>query len=116
MTERSNRSDGIGAPLPRREDLRLLTGRGCYASDNFPDGLCHAVMVRSPHAHAEIRSINTKHARKAPGVLAVLTGADAAADGMGPIPHTPDWKGPPDAELRLPPGFKIYTTKKFSSI
>ncbi|PPR62756.1 MAG: 6-hydroxypseudooxynicotine dehydrogenase complex subunit gamma [Alphaproteobacteria bacterium MarineAlpha4_Bin2] len=111
MTGRSNRSDGIGAPLRRREDVRLLTGRGFYSSDNFPDGLCHAVMVRSPHAHAEIRSINTKRAKEVPGVLAVLTGTDAIADGMGPIPHNPDWQGPPDAELRLPPEFEIYTTE-----
>ena len=104
------RADGIGAPLPREEDFRLLTGRGNYASDNFPDDLCHAVILRSPHAHARIRAIDTSKATAVPGVLAVLTGKDAAADAIGAIPHSPDWQGPPDAELRLPEGFDVYLT------
>ncbi|MBO88314.1 MAG: carbon monoxide dehydrogenase [Rickettsiales bacterium] len=104
------RTDGIGAPLPRKEDFRLLTGRGNYASDNFPDDLCHAVILRSPHAHARIRAIDTSKATAVPGVLAVLTGKDAAADAIGAIPHSPDWQGPPDAELRLPEGFDVYLT------
>lgn len=104
------RADGIGAPLPRVEDLRLLTGGGRYAADFIPDGLCHAALVRSPHAHARIVSIDGSAAAAMPGVLAVLTGADAAADGMGPIPHNPDWAGPPDAELRLPEGFEVTLT------
>ncbi|MEE2688082.1 MAG: xanthine dehydrogenase family protein molybdopterin-binding subunit [Pseudomonadota bacterium] len=114
MTKRPNRPDGIGAPLRRKEDTRLLTGRGNYASDNFPNNVCHAVMVRSPHAHAKIRSISINRAKSAAGVLAVLTGADAAADGMGAIPHNPDWQGAPDAELRLPPGFEIYITENLA--
>ena len=109
-THTPTRADGIGAPLPRTEDRRLLTGQGRYAGDVFPDGLCHAALVRSPHAHARIGAIDTSRAAALPGVLAVLTGADAAADGMGAIPHNPDWKGPPDVELRLPPGFEVYLT------
>ena len=54
-----HRPDGIGAPLPRAEDRRLLTGQGCYATDRFPANLCHAALVRSPHAHARIRAIDT---------------------------------------------------------
>ncbi len=104
------RPDGIGASLPRAEDRRLLTGQGCYATDRFPANLCHAVLVRSPHAHALIRAIDIARAAARPGVLAVLTGRDAAADGLGPIPHNPEWTGAPDVELRLPPGFDIYTT------
>ena len=104
------RADGIGAPLPRIEDLRLVTGKGNYASDNFPEDLCHAVILRSPHAHARIRAIDTSKATAVPGVLAVLTGKDAAADAIGAIPHSPDWQGPPDAELRLPEGFDVYLT------
>ena len=104
------RANGIGAPLPRTEDLRLVTGKGNYASDNFPDDLCHAVILRSPHAHARIRAIDTSKATAVPGVLAVLTGKDAAADAIGAIPHSPDWQGPPDAELRLPEGFDVYLT------
>jgi carbon-monoxide dehydrogenase large subunit len=68
-------------------------------------------MVRSPYAHAKIRAIDISRAAAAPGVLAVLTGADAAADGLGPMPHNPDWVGPPDATLRLPPGFEVFVTE-----
>ena len=105
-----NRLDGIGAPLPRKEDMRLVAGKGNYAGDNFPDNLCHAVILRSPHAHAHIRGIDVSAAKSAPGVLTVLTGKDASADGIGAIPHSPDWQGPPDAELRLPEGFEVYLT------
>lgn len=68
-------------------------------------------MVRSPHPHAKIRAIDTSLAMAVPGVIAVLTGADAAADGLGPIPHNPDWVGPPDATLRIPEGFDVYVTE-----
>lgn len=101
----------IGAAMPRVEDRRLLTGQGRYPSDLFPDGLCHAVVVRSPHAHADIGAIDSSAALAVPGVLAVLTGADAHADGLQPIPHSPDWQGPPDAELRLPDGFEVYVSE-----
>jgi carbon-monoxide dehydrogenase large subunit len=77
---------GIGRPVRRREDLRLLTGRGRYSDDlSLPDQ-AYAVMVRSPHAHALIRCIDTA-ARAAPGVLAVLTAEDARADGLKPLPN-----------------------------
>ena len=110
-TQNPANAEGIGASLPRTEDARLLTGQGQYANDFSPEGLCHAALVRSPHAHARIRSVDISSAMTQPGVLAVLTGADAMADGMGPIPHNPDWMGPPDAELRLPPGFEVFTTE-----
>ena len=100
----------IGKPRRRVEDRRLVTGRGRYASDFAPDGAAHAFVLRSPHAHARIRRIDAVRAAALPGVLAVLTGADAAADGMGPIPHNPDWTGPPDVELRLPEGFDVTVT------
>lgn len=109
MTQ-SYRPGGIGAPQIRTEDTRLVSGRGRYVSDFFPDGLCHAAVVRSPYAHARIRGIDTQAASAAPGVLAVLTGADALADGLQAIPHNPDWQGPPDAELRLPEGFEVFLT------
>jgi len=86
------------------------TGRGCYASDRFPSRLCHAALVRSPHPHARIRSIDTARAGSLPGVLAILTGRDAAMDGLGPIPHNPEWTGRPDAELRVPPDFEVFLT------
>ena len=108
-----HRPDGIGAPLRRSEDHRLLTGQGCYATDRFPASVCHAVLVRSPHAHARIKAIDTARAAALPGVLAVLTGADAAADGLGPIPHAPEWTGAPDVEMRIPAGFDVFTTRNY---
>ena len=76
----------IGQPVPRTEDPRLLRGHGRYVDDNNMINQAYAVMVRSPHAHAEIKSIDTGAALAMPGVLAVLTGADYAADGLGSIP------------------------------
>ncbi len=78
---------GIGTTVRRKEDLRLVTGRGCYSDDfDFPDQ-AYGAAVRSPHAHALIRGIDVAAARAMPGVLAVLTGADALADGLTRIPH-----------------------------
>jgi aerobic carbon-monoxide dehydrogenase large subunit len=92
-------SAGIGATVRRKEDLRLVTGRGTYSDDfNFP-GQAYAAMVRSPHAHARIRSIDTAEARAMPGVLAVLTGQDALADGLKRIPHLAAPGTPPDIVL-----------------
>jgi carbon-monoxide dehydrogenase large subunit len=78
---------GIGQPVRRREDLRLLTGNGRYSDDVNLPGQAYAVMVRSPHAHALIRAIDTTVALAAPGVLAVLTHADTVADGLNPLPN-----------------------------
>src|ERR1700756_3774737 len=87
LMQASSNNNGIGQPVRRREDFRLLTGKGCYSDDyNFP-GQAYAVMVRSPHAHALIRAIETSAAAAAPGVLAVLTGRDLLADGLQAIPH-----------------------------
>jgi carbon-monoxide dehydrogenase large subunit len=83
----------------RKEDRRLLTGAGCYSADCFAPDQVHAVVVRSPHAHAAIRSIDTLDALRMPGVHAVLTGADYAADGLKPLPHTPLPFSPPDISL-----------------
>ncbi|HYH21118.1 MAG TPA: xanthine dehydrogenase family protein molybdopterin-binding subunit [Azospirillum sp.] len=77
---------GIGASVRRREDQRFLTGRGTYTDDINRPHQTHAVMLRSPHAHARIRGIDTSAALKAPGVIAVLTGADMAADNVNGLP------------------------------
>ncbi|MBN8929381.1 MAG: hypothetical protein BGO51_02645 [Rhodospirillales bacterium 69-11] len=82
--------DGIGAAPKRREDARFLTGGGAYLDDLRFDGVVHAVFLRSPHAHAEIRALDVAAARAAPGVLAVLTAADAATDGLSPLRPTVD--------------------------
>ena len=78
----------IGQPLRRREDLKLLVGKGRYVDDvRLPDML-HMAILRSPHAHAEIRSVDLSAAKVAPGVRLVLSGK--ALDGkMGPI--VPNW-------------------------
>lgn len=76
---------GLGQPVPRTEDPRLLTGNGHYVDDFNQPGQAYAVVVRSPHAHADITAIHKADAAHMPGVLAVLTGDDYAADGMGQI-------------------------------
>jgi carbon-monoxide dehydrogenase large subunit len=73
---------GIGQPVRRFEDSRLLTGRGRYQDDVVLPRQAYAVFLRSPHAHALIRGIDAEAARRAAGVLAVYTGADYAADGL----------------------------------
>ena len=78
---------GIGTPTRRKEDLRLVTGHGRFVDDlNLPDQ-AYAVMIRSPHAHARIVAIDCEAAKRSPGVLAVLTGADVLADRLKPIPN-----------------------------
>jgi carbon-monoxide dehydrogenase large subunit len=76
----------IGDTPKRREDLRFLTGRGSYLDDLAFAGLTHAVVVRSPHAHALIERIRTETARATPGVLAVLTAEDVQAAGIARLP------------------------------
>src|SRR5437763_5672773 len=75
----------IGAPIPRREDARLLTGRGAFVDDLEIPGVLHAAMVRSPHAHARIKEIETTEARALEGVHAVITAAEAT-DLLAPWP------------------------------
>src|SRR5438128_9916690 len=90
---------GIGQPVRRREDLRLLTGNGRYSDDVNVPGQAYAVMVRSPHAHAVIRRIDASAARAMPGVLAVLTGEDVLADGLQPPPNLAN-SHPPDISVQ----------------
>ena len=78
-------SSRIGDSPKRREDQRFVTGHGAYLDDLAFDGLAHATVLRSPHAHAWIRAIDMTAAKAAPGVLAVLTAADAARDGLKPL-------------------------------
>ncbi|MBM3606927.1 MAG: xanthine dehydrogenase family protein molybdopterin-binding subunit, partial [Alphaproteobacteria bacterium] len=80
-------ANGIGASVRRKEDMRLLTGAGCFADDIQVRQPVHAVFVRSPHAHARIRKIDVSVAAAMPGVLAVWTGQDALKDGVKSIPH-----------------------------
>src|SRR5438132_861979 len=80
------RIDGIGASVKRREDVRLLTGQGRYAEDVDAPGQAYAAFVRSPHAHAEVISLDAKPALAIAGTLGVFAGRDLVADGVGPIP------------------------------
>ncbi|MGB6534972.1 MAG: xanthine dehydrogenase family protein molybdopterin-binding subunit [Xanthobacteraceae bacterium] len=91
---------GIGDAVRRKEDLRLVAGRGCYSDDYNVPGQVYAATVRSPHAHARILSIDVAAARSMPGVLAVLTGQDALADGLERIPHLAAPGTPPDIVLK----------------
>ncbi len=78
----------IGDAPKRREDARFVTGAGAYLDDIVFDGVAHAVVLRSPHAHARIDGIDIAAALAIPGVLAVLTAADAGADGLLPMRPT----------------------------
>ena len=77
---------GMGQSVSRKEDNRLVSGRGEYTDDNSLPGQAYSVVLRSPHAHARIAALETAQALSAPGVLAVLTAADATADGLGTQP------------------------------
>ena len=80
----------LGQAVPRTEDPRLLTGRGRYTDDFVLRRLAHAFVLRSPHAHARIRSVDTRAAQQMPGALAVLTGEDWTAEKFGaPRPIIP---------------------------
>jgi aerobic carbon-monoxide dehydrogenase large subunit len=94
---------GMGASVKRREDRRFLLGKGRYTDDISLPGQTWAVFVRSPYAHAAIRSIDASAARRAPGVLAVLTGDDVAADGLGGIPCGWLVKNKDDSPMVEPP-------------
>src|ERR1700688_883904 len=76
----------IGKSVPRFEDVRLVRGGGRYVDDIVLPGMAFGHVLRSPHAHARIRRIDTAKAKAAPGVLAVLIGADWAASGFGDLP------------------------------
>ena len=81
----------LGQAVPRTEDLRLLTGRGRYTDDFVLPRLAHAYVLRSPYAHARIRSIDIRAAQQMPGVLAVLTGEDWAAENS--VPRARSFRG-----------------------
>ena len=91
---------GVGQSARRKEDDALLRGRGRFQDDLALAGEVHACFVRSPHAHADIAALEAAEAEAAPGVLAVYTGADVAADGLGTLPCIAD----AFIELKLPDG------------
>lgn len=107
----------IGQSVPRKEDLRLLTGRGEFSDDFNLPGQAYAYILRSSHAHARIRGVRVDAARAASGVLAVLTGADYLFDGLSGLPN--DTAMPKDLPLKnrdgsppfSPPDYPLATDK-----
>src|SRR5262245_17026022 len=93
---------GIGQPVRRKEDARLLLGAGRFSDDVDLPRQAWAFVMRSVHAHARIKGIATERARARKGVLAVLTGADYKADGLKPIPPDASTTMPIEAQRRLP--------------
>ena len=98
----------VGQPLPRNEDQRLITGKGRFSDDFSLPGQVWAAMVRSPHPHARLVSIDKVAALKMPGVLAVYTGADCRADGLKAIPHNPVPSTKYDVRLRGPGDTEVF--------
>jgi aerobic carbon-monoxide dehydrogenase large subunit len=98
----------IGQPVRRREDQRLLTGKGRFSDDFNMAGQAYAVMVRSPYPHAQLRDLDVERARRIPGVLAVFSGGDCLADGLSPIPHSPVPSTRYDLKLTGPGGGPIF--------
>src|SRR5262245_17335918 len=104
---------GIGQPVRRKEDLRLLTGHGRFSDDfNLPEQ-AYAVIVRSPHAHARIRSIDSARAAAVPGVLVVLSGRELIGDGLRPIPHIPLVPHPAEIHPVNSDGSPIFTAPHY---
>src|ERR1700692_4166819 len=93
----------IGQSVTRREDPRLLRGAGRYFDDLKLADELHASIVRSPHAHAEIVSIDTRPALQMPGVHAVLTGHDYRTDALGSLPSMAPYKRRDGSPMYLPP-------------
>jgi aerobic carbon-monoxide dehydrogenase large subunit len=98
----------IGKPIPRKEDERLVAGRGLFSDDFSVEGQGYAVMLRSPHAHARVRGIDAVQAKAMPGVLGVFTGVDCLADGLAAIPHDPLPKTKYDMKLHAAGGGAVF--------
>ena len=96
----------IGAPLPRKEDLRFLTGHGRYVEDIEIPGALHACFVRSPHPHAKIKKIEVEEARRLPGVVAIYTGKDLA-QWTTPLRMAPPIEGLHPVEMTTLPVDKV---------
>ena len=93
---------GIGQPVRRREDLRLLTGQGRFIDDINLDKQVYGCVLRSTHAHAELRGVDVSAAKQVEGVIEVLTGADWTAEKLGPIPTRTPAKNSSGAPVPVP--------------
>jgi len=102
---------GIGQPVPRTEDPKLLRGQGRYTDDITLPGQLHAYVVRSPHAHGDLRGIDVAEARAMPGVLGIWTGADLNAAGYGTLNCIVPFKNRDGSEMRKPARHSFATDK-----
>ena len=93
----------LGQAVPRSEDPRLLRGGGRYVDDMALPDMLYGYVLRSPHAHAKILSIDTKAAQSAPGVQLVLTGADWESSGFGDLAVENGQKRPDGSPMYVPP-------------
>jgi aerobic carbon-monoxide dehydrogenase large subunit len=109
----TNSGSGIGQPVRRKEDLRLITGAGRFSDDYNLPGQVYACMVRSPHAHARIRGVYVEKALGVTGVLAVLTGREMIADGIKPIPHNVFVDHPAEQTLRNKDGSPVFVAPQY---
>jgi carbon-monoxide dehydrogenase large subunit len=99
--------EGIGAAVPRREDARFLMGQGRFVADLTFPGELYCAFVRSPHAHAKFRLVDARAARRAPGVVAVFTGADMEADGIGAMRSLWPLRMPDGRAMNEPPRWAL---------
>ncbi|HEX6978145.1 MAG TPA: xanthine dehydrogenase family protein molybdopterin-binding subunit [Alphaproteobacteria bacterium] len=102
---------GVGQPVRRIEDQRLLTGTGRYTDDINLPRQSYAYFVRSPHAHARIVRLDTSAARQAPGVVGIITGADLKAAGLGSIPCMVPLRNRDRTKMTMPPRPAIATER-----
>ena len=109
MTLQINSGYGIGQPVRRKEDLRLVTGHGLYVADQTLPNMAHVAFVRSSYAHARITGIDISSAMDLPGVIAVFTGQDLIAGGLNPMDHKPVMAGGTDVAVNATTDFKLYS-------
>src|SRR5262245_16251615 len=108
------KSTRIGEPVRRKEDLRLITGKGRFSDDVNLPGQAYMAVVRSTHAHARLAAFDLAAAKASPGVIAVLTGDDLMADGLKPMPHLPFNWHPADVQLTNADGSSFYTAPQYA--
>ena len=102
---------GIGQPVTRSEDPKLLRGEGNYTDDVNLDGQAYGVMVRSPYAHGTLNGIDTAEASAVPGVISILTGADLDAAGLGTMKCGLPLKGRDGSPINYVPRPALATDK-----
>lgn len=104
---------GSGQPVPRLEDDRLVTGKGQYSDDITLPGTLHMVLLRSPHAHAKLKAVDTLHAREAKGVVGVFTNKDLEAAGIKPIPCAATMPHKDGTPMVVPPRYALAKDRVF---